>query len=39
MSRPQPILIAYDGSADAHAAIDTAATLSPGARTGVVYAR
>jgi nucleotide-binding universal stress UspA family protein len=34
-----PVLIAYDGSADARAAIDTAARLLPGATAVVVYAR
>lgn len=35
----RPVLVAYDGSTDARAAIDTAATLLPGARAVVVYAR
>ncbi|GGO73315.1 universal stress protein [Nocardioides deserti] len=35
----QPILIAYDGSADARAAIDYAAELFPGARAIVLHVR
>jgi nucleotide-binding universal stress UspA family protein len=34
-----PVLVAYDGSADARAAIDTAGRLLPGATAVVVYAR
>lgn len=39
MPTDSPVLIAYDGSADARAAIDVAATLMPGANATVLYAR
>lgn len=39
MPAERPLLIAYDGSADARAAIDSAAELLPGTRAVVLYAR
>ena len=39
MTTTGPLLIAYDGSANARAAIDTAAQLQPGTRAVVLYAR
>ncbi|RGC65356.1 Universal stress protein [Micromonospora sp. MW-13] len=39
MSTVTPILIAYDGSPNARAAIDTVAEMFPGARAVVLYAR
>ncbi|WP_185294140.1 universal stress protein [Mycolicibacterium litorale] len=39
MNTDTPILIAYDGSPDARAAIDHAAGLMPGAHAVILYAR
>ena len=39
MTTTRPVLIAYDGSENARAAIDTVAQLLPGTATVVVYAR
>jgi nucleotide-binding universal stress UspA family protein len=39
MTSSNPVLIAYDGSPDARAAIETAAALLPGSRAVVLYAR
>ena len=39
MTTTGPLLIAYDGSANARTAIDTAAQLLPGATAVVLYAR
>lgn len=39
MTTTGPLLIAYDGSANARTAIDTAARLQPGTRAVVLYAR
>ncbi|MGY1837615.1 hypothetical protein ACI79P_21240 [Blastococcus sp. SYSU DS0510] len=39
MTTRTSVLIAYDGSSDARAAIETAAALLPGATAVVLYAR
>lgn len=39
MTIARPLLIAYDGSADARAAVEQTAKLFPGAQTIVLYAR